>query len=217
MSIYQAVSSNKEQCILLGYSGHGYVVTEAALLAGISILGYAESMRKTHNPFAINYLGDETHEDFDWQTHKHYLLGVGSNKIRAQLARRVRWNGGSCLRVIHPSAALAKTAHVGQGTFVARNAAVNPLVEIGENVILNTSCSIDHECRVGDNVHIAPGAVLAGNVNIGDGALIGANSVITEGVTIGKHAIIGAGSVVITDVADNQVFFGNPAKPKNRK
>ena len=148
LSTFQVMSSNKKQCILLGYSGHGYVVAEAALLGGMSILGYAESVQKRHNPFALNFLGDETREDFDWQTHKYYLLGVGSNKIRGQLANRIRLNGGSCLRVIHPSASLAKTAHLGQGTFVARNAAVNPLVEIGENVILNTSCSIDHESRV---------------------------------------------------------------------
>ena len=205
-----------KKAILLGYSGHGYVVTEAALLQGISILGYAQGEKQNQNPYRLDFLGDETLSDFNWQLSKDYLLGVGSNKIRAKLANRILEMGGKCLTVIHPSASLAQTIKVGQGTFVARNVSVNPLVQIGDNVILNTSCTIDHECQISANVHVAPGAVLAGNVCVGEGSFIGANSVIREGVKIGKNVVIGAGSVILTDVYDDQVVVGNPAKQINR-
>ena len=206
------IHSVGKKAILLGYSGHGYVVAEAALLQGISILGYAEREEQTQNPYHLDFLGDETLNDFNWQASGFYLLGVGSNSIRAKIANRVLKMGGKCLSVIHTSASLAQAVKIGQGTFVARNVAVNPLVQIGDNVILNTSCSIDHECQIGNNSHIAPGAVLAGNVKVGDGAFIGANSVIKEGVSIGGNAVIGAGSVVIHDVAKHQIVVGNPAK-----
>lgn len=206
------MSIKQQKAILLGYSGHGYVVAEAALLQGIALMGYAEAEELVRNPYDIPYKGDETYDGFNWEACNHYILGVGSNSIRAKIAQRVKNNEGQCLRVIHPNASLAQKVKIGEGTFIARNVAINPLVQIGDNVILNTSCSVDHECQIEDNVHIAPGAVLAGNVKVGVGAFIGSNAVIKEGVSIGKHAIVGAGSVVIHDVPDHQVIVGNPAK-----
>lgn len=203
------------KAILLGYSGHGYVVAEAALKSGVKIIGYAEGQPLSNNPFQLAYLGDETQSDFDWQACPTYILGVGSNVIRAKMAQRVQLQGGQCLTIIHPTASVAEDIQIGKGSFIARNAAVNPLVKMGENVVVNTSSSIDHECIIGHNVHIAPGAVLAGNVRVADGAFIGANGVVKEGISIGENAMIGAGSVVIKNVSANAVMVGNPAKKIN--
>lgn len=211
--IYRVVQDDKLSAILLGYSGHALVVAEAALLNSIILVGYADFKTSTLNPYQLSYLGDETQSDFEhWLLCKHYILGVGSNAIRAKIAERVKAQGGTCLTIIHPDASLAKLIKIGAGTFIARNVAVNPLAEIGQNVILNTSCSIDHECHIADNVHIAPGAVLAGNVKVGKGAFVGANAVIREGINIGDEAIIGAGSVVVKDVPPKMVVAGNPSK-----
>ena len=211
--IYLAVPEGKQSAILLGYSGHAFVVAEAALLNGIILLGYAESKPTPLNPYQLPYLGDETQYDFEhWQACQYYVLGVGSNTIRAKIADQVKAPGGACLTIVHPRASLAELVTIGEGTFIARNVAVNPLAEIGQNVILNTSCSIDHECQIADNAHIAPGAILAGNVKIGTGAFVGANAVIREGISIGKEAVIGAGSVVIENVPSNVTVVGNPAK-----
>ena len=38
------------------------------------------------------------------------------------------------------------------------------------------------------------------------------NSVVLKGVTIGKNSIIGAGSIVTTDIPDNVIASGNPAR-----
>lgn len=206
------MQSNSQNAILLGYSGHGIVVSEAATLCGIQILGYTDQKEVSTNPYNFDFLGDETNPNFNWENCKNYLLGVGSNAIRERMAFCVVKAGGNCITVIHPDTFLASTVHIGEGSFVARNVAVNPLVRIGRNVILNTSCTIDHECIIGNNVHIAPGAVLAGNVIVHDGAFIGANAVVRQGVTIGRNATIGAGSVVLRNVEENQVVVGNPAR-----
>jgi acetyltransferase EpsM len=205
------VHDSTKKVVLLGYSGHGYVVAEALLQLGYDLIGYADEGEHEKNPYNIPFLGDERRADFDWSLEVSYALGVGDNKIRSKMAQRVKSNRGRLLSIIHPQASISKDLKIGSGSFIARNVAVNPLVEIGENVILNTSSSIDHECLIDDNVHIAPGAVLAGNVKVGKGAFIGANSVVKEGVTIGKGAIIGAGSVVIRDVSPVAKVFGNPA------
>lgn len=205
-----------DKAIMLGYSGHGYVVAEATILLGFKIVGYAENNEQLNNPYNLNYLGDERNETFNWSVCSNFILGIGDNRIRARVAERVKRFGGKCLNIVHPSAAISADVKMGSGTFVARNVAINPLVKIGENVILNTSCSIDHECVIKDNVHIAPGAVLAGNVTIQNGAFIGANSVIKQGLKIGKNATVGAGCVVLVDIPDEAVVVGNPGKIKSR-
>ena len=210
------MQSNKAKAILLGYSGHGIVVSEAATLSGFQILGYTDRKELSINPYNFDFLGDENDPNFNWEYCNSYLLGVGSNIIRERIASRVEKAGGKCLTVVHPTSSLASTVVIGEGTFVARNAAVNPLVRIGKNAILNTNCTIDHECIIGNNVHIAPGAVLAGNVVINDGVFIGANAVVKQGVSIGRNATIGAGSVVLRNVEENQVVVGNPARILSR-
>lgn len=49
-------------------------------------------------------------------------------------------------------------------------------------------------------------------VTIHDGVIVGYRSLIMMGVTIGKNAVIGANSVVTTDLEENGIYAGIPAK-----
>ena len=49
-------------------------------------------------------------------------------------------------------------------------------------------------------------------ITIGDDVWIGGNVAILPSVTIGNNVIIGAGSVVNSDIEDNSIAVGNPAK-----
>lgn len=78
--------------------------------------------------------------------------------------------------------------------------------------------------RVGDNVTFAGGVVLAARyyepqdsdeplfATIEDGAAIGAHAVLVGPVRIGKNAVVGANTVVLSDVPDNAIVMGTPAK-----
>jgi UDP-2-acetamido-3-amino-2,3-dideoxy-glucuronate N-acetyltransferase len=44
------------------------------------------------------------------------------------------------------------------------------------------------------------------------GASLGAHTTVICGNTIGKYALIGAGSVITKNVADFELWYGNPAK-----
>lgn len=204
------------KAILIGYSGHGVVVGEAALLSGIDIIGYTERKQAMLNCFSLPYLGNDELESFNlWGVNSHFILGVGDNTVRKIIATRVLNNKAQLTTVIHPESNVSQYVEIENGVFIARNAALNPLCRIGTGVIVNTSASIDHECKIGDYSHIAPGAVLAGNVTIGKGVFVGANSVIKQGVTIGDNATIGAGSVIIRDVSVGETIIGNPGREIN--
>lgn len=207
------MSKLSDSICLLGYSGHGFVVAEALLLLGYSNIHYANRGKSPINIFHLTYAGFEEDEGFPWLAFNSFALGIGDNHLRQRIAERVRSQSKALLTIIHPDALVSNYVKIGDGTFIARGACINPLVEIGTDVIINTAASIDHECMIASGAHIAPGATLAGNVNVGKGAFVGANAVIRQGIKIGQGAIIGAGAVVVNNVNDATMVIGNPAKP----
>lgn len=196
--------------ILVGYSGHAFVVCDSALEKGWEVEGYLEKQRKLLNPFDLNYLGFE--EDWDSFEGKSLLLGMGDNRIRAKVYEFLNSKSAQFPVLIDGAASISKRTKLGFGTYVARGALINAMSNIGNGCIINTGANIDHECEVGDFVHIAPNAVLCGGVKVGNGTLIGANSVVKEGVVIGEDAVIGAGTVILRDVLSGQKIVGNPGR-----
>jgi len=198
--------------VIIGYSGHAYVVIDALQVAGKRVTAYCDQQEKDNNPFELIYLGKEKEVTAELYAYD-YFASVGDNAIRKKICDFI----GSVvnrppLTVLHPRALIAGSARIGHGVFVSCAATVNALAIIGNGTICNTGCIVEHECRVGEYVHIAPGAVLCGNVSIGNNTFVGANSVIRQGITIGANVVIGAGSVVTRDIADGTQVIGNPAR-----
>lgn len=204
--------SDKE-LILVGYSGHGFVVADAAISSLMNLKYYSEISMTKSNPYELIYIGFENDNLFKgWDSDCEFILGIGDNNIRQKIASLILSKNKKIQNVIHHTAAISKNVIFGSGNFVSKNVAINPLTVIGDFCILNTGCIVEHECTIADAVHLAPGAVLAGNVSVGERTFIGANSVIKQNVTIGKDVIIGAGSVIINDIPDGMKIVGNPAK-----
>ncbi|WP_289663067.1 acetyltransferase [Flavobacterium panacagri] len=201
------------EIILVGYSGHGYVVADIILDSGLNIAGYSDKEEAKLNPYNLVYLGFEKETNFiGWMREIPFVLGIGDNKLRQSISSLIEERGKIVKTIIDKTAIISRNVSIGSGTFINKNVVVNSLAKIGKNVILNTGCIIEHECTIHDAVHIAPGAVLAGNVTIGERSFVGANSVVKQGVYIGKDVIIGAGTVIITDIPDGKKVIGNPGR-----
>lgn len=134
----------------------------------------------------------------------------------------------SPLASVRPKRAVA----LGENSVLNRATVVWASLRAGKNFHLNPGSCIYGNVRAGDNVMIAPNVVLAGGnhgaelngipmyfqpctsngIVIGDDVWIGANSTILDGVTIGNGAIIAAGAVVTSDVAENEIVGGVPAR-----
>ena len=89
-------------------------------------------------------------------------------------------------------------AEIGPGFVIHSVYAINlGKTTIGENFTIATGCLISHACRgIGDNVYFGPGAKLVGDAKIGSNVVIAANS------------------LVLTDVRDNMMVMGVPARIK---
>jgi len=53
------VSFSEKQVIVIGYSGHAFVVIETILENGIEIIGYTDREKANFDPFKLPYLGFE--------------------------------------------------------------------------------------------------------------------------------------------------------------
>lgn len=111
-----------------------------------------------------------------------------------------------------------KQVFIGDGSFVNRNCqfhiGINDIakIEIGKNVFVGMNVSficVSHQLgnqskRAGKNIY--------GSIKVGDGTWIGANSTILSGVEIGKGVVIAAGAVVTSNIENNCIVGGVPAR-----
>lgn len=200
--------------VIFGYSGHSYVVLDAAINIGYNIKSYIDVSENKLNPYELNYLGYEQNINLKTlKTNSEYVFPCfGSNSIRKKTILLFDELMLKQINIIHSKSIISSDVEINLSTFISAGAIINSMVKIGKGCIINTSAIIEHECLIGNYTHIAPGAVLSGNVKVGDETFIGANAVIKQGVKIGSNVVIGAGSVVLKDVPSNETWVGNPAK-----
>ena len=121
---------------------------------------------------------------------------------------------------IEPGSIIRDKVSIGEHSIIMMGAVINIGSEIGAETMIDMNAVIGARAIIGKRSHIGAGSVIAGVIEppsntpciIGDNVIIGANSVILEGIIIGNNSVIGAGSVVTSDVPENVVFAGTPAK-----
>lgn len=200
--------------VLIGYSGHAFVICDIFEKMNRKVIGYCEMDEKNYNPYQIQFFGkDSSSEGLAALKNHDYFIAIGSNKIRAKIQSKLEKEGlHQPTNCIHPSAIIASHVQIGNGVLIAANATINPVVNIGNGSIINTGSVIEHEVTIGKYCFIAPNSTLLGGVEVGEGSFVGANAVVRQNVKIGKNVTIGAGTVVIKDVPDNSKVVGNPQR-----
>ncbi|MCE5314983.1 MAG: acyltransferase [Armatimonadota bacterium] len=85
-------------------------------------------------------------------------------------------------------------------------------VIIGDHAVLSPKVTIVTGTHTTDNHPGRIGPTIGKSVHIEEGAWICVGACILPGVTIGKRSVVAAGSVVTSDVPDNVMVAGVPAK-----
>jgi sugar O-acyltransferase (sialic acid O-acetyltransferase NeuD family) len=198
---------------ILGASGHGKVVADAAEQAGwqsVVVFDDAWPDLKANGPWAVEGNTEALIErltDFDG-----VVVAIGNNRIRAVKQAELVAAGGKMATIVHRSAMISSHASVAVGSVVFANAVVNACAALGAGVIVNTGAVVEHDCVVGDFAHISPNAVLAGGVTLGALAWVGSCASVRQLVVVGEASVVGMGAVVTKDVAPAVIVVGNPAE-----
>lgn len=100
------------------------------------------------------------------------------------------------------------SADIGKGTVFAYGAM---------GVVLHSNSKIGSGCVIGQGVTIGAAegyysSEMKASPVIGNNCYLAAGSKIIGGLTIGDNCIIGAGSIVLSNVPDNSVVVGSPAR-----
>lgn len=149
--------------------------------------------------------------DFDPPAGGRFLATAFSPQRRSELIAHARELGLELAEaLIDPTAIIARSARIGDGSFINAGAVIGGATIVGEGVLINRSASIGHHVLLGNRVSIGPGATLAGDIRVGENSVIGAGAVIQPNMRIGANSIISAGSVVRKHVPDNSLVAGNP-------
>jgi sugar O-acyltransferase (sialic acid O-acetyltransferase NeuD family) len=114
--------------------------------------------------------------------------------------------------VVHPTASVSATSHVGPGSVLLAHAVLTAAVDVGSHVAVMPHVTLTHDDVIEDYVTLASGVRLGGGVRIGRGAYVGAGALVREGRTVGCGALVGMGAVVTTDIPAGQVWAGVPAR-----
>lgn len=200
--------------ILIGYSGHAYVVHGIFMALCLHVNGYCDKEEKEQNPFSLRYYGNEmSAAGLEAMQQQKFFIAIGNNTIRKNIYYQLAGQNLFPVNAVHPSAIIDDSVSIaGHGVMVSAQVTINALARVGIGAICNTGCIIEHECEIGEFSHVGPGAVLCGNVKLGDHSFVGAGAVVKEGIKIGKNVMIGAGSVVVKDIPDDVTVVGNPAR-----
>ena len=200
--------------IILGAGGHGRVVMEAAIAAGIPVAGFLADGEGSSPVRPVQVLGGREFLAGPLARDHDYIVAIGHQSARRAFSEEIAALGLTLATVIHPAAWISPSATIGAGTAVVAGVVVNADAKIGRFCILNTGCSVDHDCLLEDGVQVCPGARLAGGVVLEDEVFIGTGATLIPRVRVGRAATVGAGAVVIGDVPAGETWVGNPAKAK---
>jgi UDP-perosamine 4-acetyltransferase len=210
-----------KKIILAGGGGHCKVIIDAIknkkdyIIYGITDLRF----KKGEKILGIPIIGsDDILKAIFKKGIKYAFICVGSIgdcSMRRNIDINLKNIGFKLAVIQHPKAVVAKDVVLGEGTFIAAGAVINPGTKIGRNVIINTSASVDHDCEIGDFVHIAPGVTLSGGVKVGSETHIGTGANIIQYVKIGKGCLVKAGTLLTGDLADGETWIKSSRKFEN--
>jgi len=204
-----------ERAVVFGASGHGKVVADAWLAAGVTVAGFLDddAAKVGTTLLGLPVLGGSAWlRDAVAAGRVVVALGIGDNWVRQRVASRCTESGAALATVVHPRAVVAPSARLAHGVVVFAGAVINPDAVIEEGAIINTSATVEHDCIVGAFAHVSPNSTLGGGASVGRLAQLGIGATLLPRVHVGDEALIGGGSVVARDIDPRSVARGVPAR-----
>ncbi len=139
------------------------------------------------------------------------VIAVGEPRLRYRFMQEIEVHGGRLGSVIHPTAYVASTATVGEGTILCPMAFVGPFARVGRNCAINVHAVVGHDVVLGDCVVMSPGSDVNGYGGVGEGGFLGSGAIVSPKASLGAFGKLSAGSVLNRVTEEGFLMHGNPA------
>lgn len=203
-----------EKVIIIGAGGHAKVVADIIFRCGGTVQGFLDDGIAAGNIILGKPVFGKIADIEKYKNDYSFIVGIGDNKTRERIANgnELRW-----YTAVHPSAVVAGSVQIGEGSVIMPNAVINVSSKIGKHAIINTGAIVEHDNLIGDYAHISPNAVLGGNVSVGKRTHIGIGAAVKNNIAICPDCIIGVGSVVVKNIEESGTYMGVPAKKRGNE
>ncbi|MEH6549064.1 MAG: hypothetical protein V7744_03670 [Pseudomonadales bacterium] len=121
------------------------------------------------------------------------------------------------INVIHPTAILCKEVILGEGIILGPGVIISPGCSLGHVVNIANGVSLGTQNQLEDCVSISVGSRTGGRVHIGALSAITMGVTIVDRLSIGANTVVGAGSLVLSNLGDDLLAYGNPARAIRRR
>jgi sugar O-acyltransferase (sialic acid O-acetyltransferase NeuD family) len=140
------------------------------------------------------------------------LLAIGIPEVRRRVAEVLKSRGAEFLTLIHPTAIVAPTASIGDGSIICPYAIVSDAARVGSCVLLNYHSSLGHDASAGDYAVLSPYAALGGNAHIEADVFMGLHASVGPGKRIGARSKVSANSCALVDAPADSIVYGVPGR-----
>jgi sugar O-acyltransferase (sialic acid O-acetyltransferase NeuD family) len=114
--------------------------------------------------------------------------------------------------LIHPTAYVNPSAHIGAGVVVLPGVIVDANCSIEDNVFLNPGAIVAHDSTIGAHTFVGPGAMVSGFATVGKNCFLGLGAKVINDVALCDGCQLGAGAVVTKSLETSGVYAGVPAR-----
>ena len=83
---------------------------------------------------------------------------------------------------------------------------------IGEGTKIDSLVHIAHNVKIGKYCELTAGTIIGGSTTIGNSTWAGLNSTFKDNIQVGNNVIVGAGAMVISNIPNQDIVAGVPAK-----
>lgn len=196
------INMKKEKTLLiLGAGGHGKSVAEAALLSGDweKIVFIDDRWPKIKNIFNFPVISNIKKIDQLKLSVHGAIAAAGNNTLREKWQSAIINANLLLISVIHPSAFVSKSAHIGPGSAIMAQAMIGVDARLGTGTIINANTTLDHDAYVGDFAHLGIGVQIAGGVRVGARAWLQAGCCAGYCVDIPAGQLVPPGTALIAN------------------
>lgn len=179
--------------LVYGAQEFGQVVCELIQTAGHNFVGFIDDF---HEGGQIRGNWDTIVESFA-PSDTAIAIAVGYRNLTARWSvfEKVRAAGFQTPTVVHPSACVAETAVVNDGTFVMAGTVLDCRCQLEELVVAWPGVIVNHDSTIARNTFLSPGAIVCGATHVGSHSFVGAGATIVDHVKVPNGSFIKAGTV----------------------